>query len=148
MAKVYVMCGVPGSGKSTYAHSIADDLDAIVVSSDDVRAELYGDASCQANPARVFNEVYRRAHEIVDSNLSVIIDATNIKRKDRRRIVKEFPYNEIVALVMNTPLEVCLERNENRDRVVPRDVIRKMYDNFELPSRYEGFKVIEDVCGY
>ena len=147
MAKVYVMCGLPGSGKTTIAHQIAADLDAVVISSDSIREELYGDESVQGQPSVVFDALYSRAHAVIDDNLSVILDATNIKKRDRARVFQEFPDNEIAAFVINTPVEVCKQRNGERERVVPEYVIDRMAKSFEVPTREEGFvKIYQHVC--
>ena len=147
MAKVYVMCGLPGSGKTTIARHIAADLDAVVISSDSIREELYGDESVQGNPSVVFNTLYNRAHAAIDDNLSVILDATNVKKRDRARVFQEFPDNEIAAFVINTPVEVCKQRNEERERVVPEYVIDRMAKSFEMPTHEEGFvKIYQHVC--
>ena len=147
MAKVYVMCGLPGSGKTTIARQIAADLDAVVISSDNIREELYGDESVQGNPSVVFDTLYSRAHAAIDDNLSVILDATNVKKRDRARVFKEFPDNEIAAFVINTPVEVCKQRNGERERVVPECVIDRMAKSFEMPTREEGFvKIYQHIC--
>ena len=147
MAKVYVMCGLPGSGKTTIARQIAADLDAVVIASDSIREELYGDESVQGNPSVVFDTLYSRAHAAIDDNLSVILDATNVKKRDRARVFQEFPDNEIAAFVINTPVEVCKQRNGERERVVPEYVIDRMAKSFELPTREEGFvKIYQHVC--
>ena len=59
------------------------------------------------------------------------------------------------AEFFDVPLEVCLERNRNRLRQVPEDVMQKMAANLEPPTLEEGFtrivrvrkdgKVFEDV---
>ena len=147
MAKVYVMCGLPGSGKTTIARQIAADLNAVVISSDSIREELYGDESVQGNPSVVFDTLYSRAHAAIVDNLSVILDATNVKKRDRARVFKEFPDNEIAAFVINTPVEVCKQRNGERERVVPEYVIDRMAKSFEPPTREEGFvKIYQHVC--
>lgn len=38
-----VMCGLAGSGKSTLAKKIADEKDAEIISSDELRKEMFGD---------------------------------------------------------------------------------------------------------
>ena len=43
--KFYMIVGIPGSGKSTIAEEIALKEPAIIVSSDVIRGDLYGDES-------------------------------------------------------------------------------------------------------
>ena len=56
MAEVtlYMMVGVPGSGKSF----IAKGLNCPIVSSDAIRKELYGSEDDQSHNGEVFNEVH------------------------------------------------------------------------------------------
>ena len=50
---------------------------------------------------------------------------------------------QVAAVFINTPLEICLERNRNRDRdPVPDDRIRGMYSSLLPPSIEEGFDVV------
>lgn len=46
MNKLYVMVGLPASGKSTIAAEYVEQHDAVLVSSDAIRAEIYGDENC------------------------------------------------------------------------------------------------------
>ena len=52
MSTLYILIGLPGSGKSTWA---AMQKDCIVLSSDEYREKLFGDATDQAHNAEVFN---------------------------------------------------------------------------------------------
>ena len=40
MSKLYFLCGLPGSCKSTWAEAHNDELNAVIHSSDQIRAEL------------------------------------------------------------------------------------------------------------
>ena len=60
MTTLYVMCGLPSSGKTTYAKLLAEEIDGIVVSSDGIRAEWYGDEAIQGDPSKIFREVELR----------------------------------------------------------------------------------------
>jgi predicted kinase len=58
-----------------------------------------------------------------------IVDATYTKLKDRRQLIKLCRHNgnpEIIAYWFNLPLEICLERNAQRQRVVPEQAVRKV----------------------
>ena len=43
------------------------------------------------------------------------------------------------------PTEVCLERNQRRDRVVPEDVMQRMAAKLRPPAFEEGFTKITVV---
>jgi predicted kinase len=70
---------------------------------------------------------------------SVVWDATNTTRKIRRRLVDVARQNgiEVVMIHFDLPLDIILERNKNRDRVVPEDVVVKYYQQIQSPKSYE-----------
>lgn len=59
MNKLYMMIGLPGSGKSTIAKEISKSEDAVIVSSDEIRKEL-GDINDQSQNNKVFEEAEKR----------------------------------------------------------------------------------------
>ena len=62
MANLYMMCGVSGSGKSTWADAYAKVYHAQVFSSDTIRAELFGDENNQKHNSQVFDILHERVH--------------------------------------------------------------------------------------
>ena len=84
-----MLCGLPGSGKSTYAKELADLTGAVICSSDAIRAELFGDINSQTNNDAVFSELHKRVKENLRKNVNVIYDATNISSKRRRAFLRE-----------------------------------------------------------
>ena len=147
MNNLIVLVGLPASGKSTFAKEKLANEETIVLSSDELRKELLGDESCQTNNELVFSTLYARAKENLLNGKDVVIDATNINMKDRRRTLSHFQGMDIkrVALVFATPINVCYERDSKRDRVVGMEVIDKFLYRFEFPMEYEGFNKIEIV---
>lgn len=145
--RFYMPIGLPGCGKSTYAADLAAALpDLIIISSDKIREELWGDETIQGNPGMVFDIARERALEALKAGKSVYFDATNLKRRDRGATlspVQEIPGVLTMAIVFSVPVEVAIQRNNSRARKVPEDVIRKMADRMELPSDSEGFNVVE-----
>lgn len=137
MNTVYTMVGLPGSGKSTFANQ---NQNCSVVSTDEIRAELFGSADCQKNGNKVFSLAFRRVQEELDKGHDVIFDATNITRKSRKRILK-FKANH-VAVYVSTDKETCKKRQALRDRKVPFEVIEKMANNLTVPTVEEGFQKV------
>jgi predicted kinase len=54
----HFLIGVPGSGKSTFAASIAKLGNYIIISTDEIRAALYGNAAIQGNWNEVENQAF------------------------------------------------------------------------------------------
>ena len=136
----YVMVGAPGSGKTTYANELADSKNAVIISGDDVRAELYGSADIQGN----WSEIWERIDELVSEScgMSIILDGTHC-RKDYRAeafaLLKSYGYERIEAIVMETTLATCLARNFKRDRNVPDYVVKQMHSDLQ-----QSLKTITD----
>ena len=140
-----VMCGAPGSGKSTVADEIASDFGFSIVCPDDIREELFGDASDQSQGWRVFQIAYDRLREgLWDNDIpGVIFDATNCRRKARRDVLEEAgsAFDYAICAVSDADLDTCLAQNARRDRVVPDEVVERMYSNLQQnwPDTSEGF---------
>lgn len=163
MPNLVFLCGIPASGKSTFAAECQKNggNSYTIVSTDEIRKSEFGNAASQydsdceeiakemgISPYKVANDfVYAIAvDEIVQAlsgNKTVLFDATNISVKNRKSVLKkvvaDIPNTKAFAIVFKTSLEDCLRRNAARERVVPAGVIKRMYDTFEMPTKEEGF---------
>lgn len=147
MTKFICCIGLPASGKSEQAKKLATEYNAEIFSSDSLREEMFGDVNHQADNDALFKELHKRIRECLTSGKSAIMDATNINYKKRIEFLKylsKIPCEKI-AVLMATPYEVCLERNAQRERKVPEQVIKRMYLNFNIPFWYEGWDDIQIV---
>ena len=151
MCPLFIMLvGLPGSGKSTYANTFRSQLlseindeRVVIISSDAIRKELYGDESIQTDPARVFSLMEERTLDELDKGSVVLYDATNINRKNRSNILSKIPpYASKWCIITWAPVEECIRRDSLRSRSVGKFVIDKMVRQFEAPYYDEGFEVI------
>ena len=144
--KAFVMVGAPGAGKSTLATQLAENENAFVISGDEVRAELYGNAANQGN----WEEIHDRIEELVSEAVGtpVILDGTHYLssyRKEALTLLRSYGYDEVEAVVLNPPLEDCIFRNANRHRGVPRHVVLNMHDKLQRSLEFigtEGFSKV------
>ena len=140
MANFYMLIGIPGCGKSTWAEQHKDSLNAEILSSDRIREEHFGDVNDQSHNAEVFTILSKRTHEYLNNGINVIYDATNVNRRRRVNLIKSLPENTYTtAILFATPFVNCCERNNLRDRKVPEDVMWKFYKTFQAPWYGEGF---------
>lgn len=140
---LYMMIGIPGSGKSY----IANTLNVPVVSSDAIRAELFGSEEDQTHNGEVFNEVHNRIRKYLLAGTSCVYDATNLSRKRRKSFLKDLPAGvKKIAVVAATELDIILEQNASRNRKVPEDVIMRMYKQMTLPRLDEGWDSIRMIA--
>ena len=75
------LCGLQGSGKSTYANELVSSLHIKIVSSDAIRKEFPS-----AKNDTVFQIVYKRINEYLKQGFNVCLDATNTTIKARKQI--------------------------------------------------------------
>lgn len=146
MADLYLMCGVPGAGKSTFLKKIVDE-NSVIVSRDEIRFSIVkSDEDYFSHEDEVLNIFWKRINEALAAGKDVFVDQTSLTIKARKfllRHVKGYTYANIIWI--NEDENTCLERNEKRKGTrayVPRSVIRRMYRQFIEPSLSEGFDYI------
>lgn len=147
MSKLIIMVGLPGSGKSTYTAKYETQNHITIVSTDEIRRELYGNPETQGNGQEVFNEAYRRIEIALRAGDTVIFDATNLKARNRRCLCNRFRplADSIVAEYMATPIEECIARDELRSRTVGYEVIQRMARSMTEPRLDEGFDLVHII---
>jgi predicted kinase len=141
---VVLAIGLPGSGKTTWFGRRG----ITPLSSDLLRNILFDDVEEQRYQGLVFSTLRSllRARLIARMPMNYV-DATNLSIHERRqwiKMAKSFGY-EVQAVFFDVPLEVCLERNRQRDRSVSEDVMRKMAEKLKPPVFEEGFAKITVV---
>lgn len=139
MTTIYTLVGLPASGKSTFAQTVEN---CVVVSSDEIREQLFGSAECQNNPKLVFDTARKRIAEALRNNKNVVFDATNINHRARKLALNFEAYQ--VAVFFTTSVEECKKRNAQRERQVPESVIDRMADKLIAPTIGEGFDEIRE----
>lgn len=151
--KLYVLVGVAGAGKSTHAEDLLTSYEfgdglATRLSSDEYRIKLFDslkEGNKKGNDSIVFNELHKDLKSLIESGEhdAIIYDATNINRRRRRalyRNVKQWSKGEIEVEIVyfSMSLRELLLNNEYRKdnephKVVPDDVIERMYKNIQVP---------------
>lgn len=149
MPNFIMLVGIPAVGKDTWAREYIEKHPYTVIhSSDDIREELYGDASHQGSPIKVFEQMRSRTLRDLRAGKDVIYNATNIKYKDRKSILSQLKKIDNLTCyckIFVAPVEVCKERNAKRDRAVPDFVYDRMLKSFQVPFYEEGFASIEVI---
>ena len=140
-----LLCGIPGSGKTTYAEKyIKEHPGTVHLSSDKIRAEPWGNEATQGDNNEVFSLMQSRAIEALNNGQSVVYDATNVTRKDRSYIITLCPkFAKIECHIIWAPIETCIERDIARERTVGKEVIDRMLKRFQPVWYDEGIHEIK-----
>ena len=146
MNKIIMLIGAAASGKSTAAPKIAAKNNAVILSTDRIRAALYGNESIQGNWSDIEAILYKDIKNAIKANKNIILDSTHYKKEFRLKIIKNFSkYSEFSAYFFNYPFNIIYYRNNKRPRRVPFDVLAAMYKELRTapPLLAEGFKSIK-----
>ena len=163
MNNLYILCGIPGCGKSTYVQKLMKENCGLpdpkwgYVSRDEVRFSMIKEEDDYfSKEKQVFNEFVKCICEKLDDAwvANVIADATHLNEISRNKLINAIRRNRhkdkplhIVMVYFDVPLEVCKFRNNKRSgrMRVPDDVMDKMYRSLEFPRLREGLERIEIV---
>ncbi len=147
MANLILICGCPGSGKSTYLKNHIDTQTSVIVSRDEIRFSMvhpWEDYFSHENEVVV--ALWDKVNEELAKGKNVAVDQTSLTPKARKYLINHIKgYKELIAIWMDIPLTTCLERNELRKGTrayVPREQVRRMYYGFIYPDFEEGFDII------
>ena len=151
MSKVYVLVGVPGSGKSTWYANNEDLLgDTVYVSTDDFveqeaarQGKTYNDVFKDYMPTAVklMAGVVNQARAL---NMDIVWDQTSTTINSRKKKFNMLPNYEHIAVVFKTPEKAELERRlaSRLGKRIPEAVMKTMIDGWEEPTKDEGFSDI------
>ncbi len=135
--QLLILRGIPGCGKSTFAHQwLRDNPNGIRVNRDDIRMQMFG------KEVGVDEDIVTSVeHQMVETALkrgrSVIVDDTNIRHKYIKAFVSIAKRHGVAVAIkqFNVDVDVAVERNTVRaalgGRDVPEMVIRKMHQQLK-----------------
>lgn len=151
-----MLVGIPGSGKSSWARDfVLTHPRYRIVSTDSLRAQLYGDEAIQGDWLRIWQQVVTQWQQAIAAIHrgeleGVIYDATNARRRHRREAIaaaRQTGFAPITLVWFDLPLSLALERNRGRSRQVPVDIIATMHRQLQgappsLPERVDRVLVL------
>ena len=139
--RCHLLIGPPASGKTTLAGVLAGLTGAVVLSTDVVRGELFGDAAVQGPWRDIEARLHQRIRDSVAAGVPVIVDATHARRTWRLAITQALSLPAPVEWIgwwLYTTLSTCLQWNQTRQRLVPEPVIREMAAALEKAAAFTG----------
>ena len=155
MANLYILAGIAGCGKSTWAREHKSDFNAEVVSRDNIRfAYMKNDPDFLPSmdyfkyEKDVTRDFYKQINDNLCNGTNVIADATHISWKSLRKTVENCGKNadKIILVYFNRGLDIALPQNAKRGGVerVPEDVIKRMWAGRYMPARTKAAGLVDD----
>jgi len=154
--RLYILSGPSCTGKSTLIRSLNLSNDTLI-SSDDIRFQIHGlresvdeYGKCihlsESSNSQVFSIMKTMLQARMSQRQTTFIDATNCMDKDRSTWVKiASQYGvESTVLIMQTPLEVALERNKSRTRRLSEVAITRQFESMNYESKFPSIDISED----
>jgi predicted kinase len=152
MNKLYVLVGVPGSGKSTWVKNQAWARDCVYVSTD-MHVEDYASLVGKTY-SEVFSDFMPKAIELMAQDVvmarknhkDIIWDQTSTTIATRAKKIRMLPDYYKIAVVFKTPPtgELELRLSSRPGKTIPWEVVSDMAQKLETepPSKDEGFDEI------
>lgn len=146
---LYIMCGIPGSGKSTWAKNFKEKINAAnyhcaIVSRDEIRFKLLEERGGEYfdYENEVFETYCQKIQDYLDRGYHVIADATQLTARSRGKLLNNLDIDEnilIYCVDIDTSYSICKKRNSKREgiRKVPDSVLEKMYMAKSSPTLHE-----------
>lgn len=139
---VYATVGISGSGKTTWAEAYVSKRAPywVLIDTDAIREELWGDAADQRNGAEVFRVAYERINAALAEGLNVVFCATSTTLRARNALRQHLPpETDLTFIWFPVALEECQRRNAARKRHVPPQVIDRQHKQFEAFTEDEKY---------
>ncbi len=147
-----VLIGASGSGKSTFARRHFKPTE--VISSDFCRGLVSDDENDQGATGDAFDVLNYIAGKRLAAGRLTVVDATSVQSERRKQLVQLARAHDVlpIAIVLDVPEEVCVERNTARaDRAdLPRRVVQRHVRELRRSLRHlerEGFRKVHILRG-
>jgi predicted kinase len=156
-ATLFILCGLPYSGKTFVAKKILAGADCVYVSIDDLFHKAGYDWTTNKLPDKqgwdlLFKASYDATKDALKASKSVLYDSTNHTRQSRdalREVARSVDANSFVLFV-DVPADLILTRWEanklNPTRsVVAKELVLQTIDSFERPTEDEHLLTVSGL---
>lgn len=151
------MIGPAGSGKSTYVkNTIKENENSMTkhiwVSRDAIRFKMLQETEGYFDKENeVFAAFVKQIGEALQhEDVVVYADATHLTERGRNKVLDKLNLKnvEVVPTIVYPPIKQTLRQNDQRSgrAHVPKTVIRRMYEQFEMPTfneKHEYSKIVK-----
>ena len=134
MAKMFLICGISGVGKTTLSTRMAHRHGLKMLEIDNFYAKVNGDAKDRNTKFDVWIEFFKEIHNAEINGIDCVVEISGLTRHQRREFIEWFPTFEHHLIFVEADAELRNENNISRDRVVPQWRISDMENKVQLPD--------------
>lgn len=145
--EIRILRGIPGSGKSTYADILVKE-GWKRINKDDLRTMINGYSLDNSDETMIHEIQGNIIKMMMGFGRNIVIDNTHARWKyvrDLERLITKqqqwmlennvrFDYT-VKTVLLDVPIEICKERNKNREKPVFEEVINKMHKQLRASSQ-------------
>ena len=131
--KLYMMCGISGCGKTTYAKKFAREHEVLYLNPDKFYELFNGDERRHYHEFEIWMALFRALHMAMKDGTSVIFDTNSPTYVGRSQILDWFPDFEPHLIYIEASEELCRSNNAARRRVIPENEMHNMILAFQPP---------------
>lgn len=134
MNTVYMLVGLPASGKSTWAKDLVDrDSKVKRINKDDLRNMMQNGKYTPEMEQSVLDARNALIINLFRAGFDIVVDDTNLNPEHKKKIegiANQLDANLSVVDFTYVPIELCIERDSKRANPVGEQVIRDMYNKY------------------
>ena len=131
---MYLMCGISGSGKTTFSQNLQKITGITRLGIDDFYKKINGDECKHNNTFNVWIEFFKAINEISLQKKDCIIDTNALTWHQRMQFIEWFPNFNHHIIFIDASFELQKQNNSARNRKVPDFAMEKMAKNLQKPT--------------
>ena len=152
MSKLYLMTGLSGSGKTTFAKEFAKRHNLLSLNPDNFYNIVNNDDTEKGHQHefQVWMMLWQAIHCAEISNKNIIIDTNAPTPCKREQFLDWFNFDENHLIYISTNIHTCIKNNIYRKRQIPEDIFIKMCQEYQIPhtseiaKRWDTFSIYEN----
>lgn len=137
MARMFLVCGTPGAGKTEFSKKFCEHNGIRYLSPDMYYACINGDERIRSNEFLVWHTLFGAILQAEAEGVDVLVDTQALRYIDRVKFLEWFPQFEHHLIYITASLELCLRNNEMRRRVIPLEKLENAFAQLEPPNEFE-----------
>ncbi len=139
--QLIILCGLQGSGKSTFSLQLAQHSNYVHTSQDD----------CEGGK----QEFTEKLMQLIRQKKKIIVDKCNVTKKARKELLDlAFNPRDVLCIFFNVEKNICIQRaNERKNHATIKQgkaetPVNSMYKMLEEPTLSEGFCCVMKVSSF